>query len=86
MPRICEKRPSYLIAFDKILLISMILDNKSRIDNDFVWKIIHEAHLSSKKWLIVLHNGDLLDKNLGVTIPKCLLQFCPGEKVFNPYN
>ena len=69
-------------------MAKLIYINKVQIkfDTDLLETILDLAILPSGKILLVLNNGPLTFNNLGVCIPKSLLKYSRGERVFNPYE
>lgn len=69
-------------------MIGLRCINKAKIgiSEDFLLRVVSEANLPSKGMLlIILNDGPLSDKNLGICMPKDLRKCNPKEKVFNPY-
>ncbi len=69
-------------------MTTIIFDNKAQIDfsEGCLLRVKSEAHLPSGPILLVLSDRALCDNNLGECIPRALLKYAPGERVFDQHK
>ena len=67
-------------------MAKIILINKEKISLRNIQEIIETVELPEGRILLILHDGNLINNNQGICIPKSLLRYSRGVRVFDQYG